>query len=63
MAAYAATAAVTICAEVNSHLSAIRVVAAGDAMIAPGVTRRLIGEFAGQPRSGRSPKSLFNNSG
>jgi DNA-binding NarL/FixJ family response regulator len=27
------------------------VVAAGDAMIAPGVTRRLIEEFAGQPRS------------
>ena len=34
-------------------LTAIRVVAAGDAMIAPGVTRRLIGEFAGQPRSGK----------
>jgi DNA-binding NarL/FixJ family response regulator len=29
-------------------LTAIRVVAAGDAMIAPGVTRRLIGRFAGQ---------------
>jgi DNA-binding NarL/FixJ family response regulator len=27
-------------------------------MIAPGVTRRLIGEFAGQPRSGRSPKEI-----
>ena len=34
-------------------LTAIRVVAAGDAMIAPGVTRRLIGEFAGQSRSGK----------
>jgi DNA-binding NarL/FixJ family response regulator len=33
-------------------LAAIRVVAAGDAMIAPGVTRRLIEEFAGSARSG-----------
>jgi DNA-binding NarL/FixJ family response regulator len=39
-------------------LNAIRVVAAGDAMIAPGVTRRLIGEFAAQSRAGRSPKEL-----
>jgi DNA-binding NarL/FixJ family response regulator len=39
-------------------LNAIRVVAAGDAMIAPGVTRRLIGQFVAQPRSGRSPKDL-----
>ncbi len=39
-------------------LTAIRVVAAGDAMIAPGVTRRLIGQFAGQPRSGRKPREL-----
>jgi DNA-binding NarL/FixJ family response regulator len=39
-------------------LTAIRVVAAGDAMIAPGVTRRLIGQFAGQPRSGRAPREL-----
>jgi DNA-binding NarL/FixJ family response regulator len=30
-------------------LAAIRVVAAGDALIAPGVTRRLIAEFAGRP--------------
>ncbi|MEV7571141.1 response regulator transcription factor [Streptomyces tanashiensis] len=30
-------------------LSAIRVVAAGDALIAPGVTRRLIEEFAARP--------------
>ena len=30
-------------------LTAIRVVAAGDAMIAPGVTHRLIGQFAGEP--------------
>jgi DNA-binding NarL/FixJ family response regulator len=33
-------------------LAAIRVVAAGDAMIAPGVTRRLIEEFAGVARYG-----------
>jgi DNA-binding NarL/FixJ family response regulator len=39
-------------------LAGIRVVAAGDAMIAPAVTRRLIGQFAGQPRSGRSPKEI-----
>jgi DNA-binding NarL/FixJ family response regulator len=39
-------------------LTAIRVVAAGDAMIAPGVTRRLIGQFAGQHRSGRKPREL-----
>jgi DNA-binding NarL/FixJ family response regulator len=31
-------------------LAAIRVVAAGDALIAPGVTRRLIAQFAGQPQ-------------
>jgi DNA-binding NarL/FixJ family response regulator len=30
-------------------LAAIRVVAAGDALLAPGVTRRLIGEFAARP--------------
>jgi len=30
-------------------LSAIRVVAAGDALLAPSVTRRLIGEFAARP--------------
>ena len=39
-------------------LTAIRVVAAGDAMIAPGVTRRLIGQFVGQPRSGRKPQEI-----
>jgi DNA-binding NarL/FixJ family response regulator len=39
-------------------LTAIRVVAAGDAMIAPGVTRRLIGQFAGQPRPGRTPREI-----
>jgi DNA-binding NarL/FixJ family response regulator len=39
-------------------LAAIRVVAAGDAMIAPGVTRRLIGQFAGQHRSDPKPREL-----
>ncbi|MFE9406060.1 response regulator [Streptomyces sp. NPDC006530] len=32
-------------------LGAVRVVAAGDALIAPGVTRRLIAEFAGRPET------------
>ncbi|MEV4560364.1 response regulator transcription factor [Kitasatospora sp. NPDC049285] len=38
-------------------LAAVRVVAAGDALIAPGVTRRLIAEFAGRPAAtpARSP--------
>jgi len=39
-------------------MTAIRVVAAGDAMIAPGVTRRLIGQFAGQTRTNRRPLEL-----
>ena len=39
-------------------LNAIRVVAAGDAIIAPAVTRRLIGQFAREPRPGRTPREL-----
>ena len=39
-------------------LAAIRVVAAGDAIMAPGVTRRLIAQFAGQPGPGRKPREL-----
>ena len=39
-------------------LTAIRVVAAGDAIIAPGVTRRLIAQFASQPRPDRKPREL-----
>jgi DNA-binding NarL/FixJ family response regulator len=39
-------------------LTAIRVVAAGDAMIAPGVARRLIAQFASQPRTDRKPREL-----
>jgi DNA-binding NarL/FixJ family response regulator len=36
-------------------LNAIRVVAAGDALLAPSVTRRLIGEFARTPSAAGSP--------
>jgi DNA-binding NarL/FixJ family response regulator len=39
-------------------LTAIRVVAAGDAIIAPGITRRLIGQFTAQPRPGHKPREL-----
>jgi DNA-binding NarL/FixJ family response regulator len=39
-------------------LTAIRVVAAGDAIIAPGVTRRLIAQFTSQPRPSRRPREL-----
>ena len=39
-------------------LAAIRVVAAGDAIIAPAVTRRLIERFAGQTRPDRKPRDL-----
>jgi DNA-binding NarL/FixJ family response regulator len=38
---------------------AVRVVAAGDALLAPSVTRRLIADFASQPRAGTPvPRSL-----
>lgn len=33
-------------------LEGVRVIAAGDALIAPGITRRLIGEFAARPNAG-----------
>lgn len=36
-------------------LHAVRVVARGDALLAPGVTRRLIAEFAGRPEQRRLP--------
>jgi DNA-binding NarL/FixJ family response regulator len=36
-------------------LAAIRVVAHGEAMIAPGITKRLIEEFARRPEPGRRP--------
>ncbi|MFD3525230.1 response regulator [Streptomyces sp. NPDC058653] len=39
-------------------LAAIRVVAGGDGLIAPGVTRRLIKEFAGRPASAPARRSV-----
>jgi DNA-binding NarL/FixJ family response regulator len=39
-------------------LTAVRVVAAGDAIIAPGVTRRLIAQFTSQPRPGRRTREI-----
>ncbi|GAA3761462.1 response regulator [Micromonospora maritima] len=39
-------------------LGAVRVVAAGDALIAPGVTRRLIAEFARRPAAAPRPRDL-----
>ncbi|MFD0573700.1 response regulator [Kitasatospora gansuensis] len=45
---------------VDDILGAIRVVAAGDALIAPGVTRRLIADFLGGPgpAAGRAPQPV-----
>jgi DNA-binding NarL/FixJ family response regulator len=43
----------------ESLLAAVRVVAAGDALLAPSVTRRLIAQFAARPEPGRaSPAAL-----
>jgi DNA-binding NarL/FixJ family response regulator len=39
-------------------LRAVRVVAAGEALLSPGVTRRLIGEFARRARPGRPLREL-----
>jgi DNA-binding NarL/FixJ family response regulator len=39
-------------------IGAIRVIAAGDGLIAPGVTRRLIAEFAGRPEPAPTPRPL-----
>ncbi|QLQ37034.1 response regulator [Micromonospora robiginosa] len=39
-------------------LGAVRVVAAGDALIAPGVTRRLLAEFARRPAPAPRPRNL-----
>ena len=41
-------------------LTAIRVVAAGDALIAPGVTRRLIAQFASQPVPATPPSGQID---
>ncbi|MEV4002321.1 response regulator transcription factor [Actinomadura sp. NPDC049753] len=42
----------------DDMITAIRVVAAGDALIAPSVTRRLIAEFAGRPEPAPPPAGL-----
>ncbi len=39
-------------------LTAVRVVAAGDALIAPGITRRLIAEFTARPHQDQQPPVL-----
>ncbi|MGY0019650.1 response regulator [Streptomyces sp. cg35] len=46
--------------QLEDILAAVRVVAAGDALIAPGVTRRLIADFVGRPGPGvaRSPRRV-----
>jgi DNA-binding NarL/FixJ family response regulator len=41
-------------------INAVRVVAAGDALLAPSVTRRLIGDFAKRPRSDRPRPAALN---
>ncbi len=45
-------------APADQLLTAIRVIAAGDALIAPSVTRRLIAEFANQPTPTDQPAQL-----
>lgn len=42
----------------NELLAAIRVVAGGDALISPGVTRRLIAEFAARPDAAAGAEAL-----
>ena len=49
--------------ELDDILAAVRVVAAGDALIAPGVTRRLIAAFAATGRPARSHRSLATVTG
>jgi DNA-binding NarL/FixJ family response regulator len=41
-------------------LQAIRVVAGGDALLAPSVTRRLIAEFSARPRPDRTPPAALD---
>jgi DNA-binding NarL/FixJ family response regulator len=41
-------------------LTAVRVVAAGDALLAPSVTRRLIADFARRPRPRRAPSGAID---
>jgi len=40
-------------------LAGIRVVAAGDALLAPSITRQLIGEFARRPENDRPPPATL----
>jgi len=40
-------------------LTAIRVIAAGDALLAPAITRRLIAEFARRPQPGQQPAATL----
>jgi DNA-binding NarL/FixJ family response regulator len=42
-------------------LSAIRIVAAGDALLAPSVTRRLIAEFARRPEPSQRPTNKLDD--
>lgn len=49
--------------QTRQALTATRVVAVGDAIIAPGVTRRLIAQFADQPHPRRGPKELTGITG
>ncbi|MFJ4716622.1 response regulator [Streptomyces sp. NPDC088785] len=46
--------------QLEDILAAVRVVAAGDALLAPGVTRRLIADFVGRPGpvAARTPRSV-----
>jgi DNA-binding NarL/FixJ family response regulator len=46
--------------EPNELLQAVRVVAAGDALLAPSVTRRLIEEFASRPDPHRMPPAALD---
>ena len=41
-------------------LAAIRVIAAGDALLAPAITRRLIAEFARRPQPGQQPVATLD---
>ena len=47
-------------ASVDQLAEAVRVVAAGDALLAPGITRRLIAEFAARPHTDRPRPTVLN---
>ena len=48
---------------IDDILAAVRVVAAGDALIAPSVTRRLIEEFVQRPEAAPAPPALVGRDG